>query len=112
MRPAVLLFALFLLVPILACESGLTEPMPDESVADLQQPFSVEPLFANGTPDQTQDQIQEALKKQDGSCQDATATADTDAEKQQAAGTRTRKGMQESAEGAKVKMRKQHQGRN
>lgn len=77
MRPAVLLFALFLLVPILACESGLTEPMPDESVADLQQPLSVEPLFANGTPDQTQDQIQEALKKQDGSCQDAAVAAES-----------------------------------
>ena len=93
MRPAVLLFSLLLLVPLLACDSGLTEPMPDESVADLQQPLSFEPLFANGTQDQIQGQTQEALKNQDGSCQDAAAAAEAALEGQHTATqARTRKG--------------------
>ena len=62
MRPATLIVALLLILPILACESGLTEPVPDDSVTGLQQPPSVEPLFANGTQDQIQDMKHEALK--------------------------------------------------
>ena len=120
MRPAVLLFSLLLLVPLLACESGLTEPMPDESVADLQQPLSVEPLFANGTQDQIQGQTQEALKKQDGSCLDAAAAAEAAAVSREAelegqhteTQARTRKGDGTAATAdAKVKMRKQYRGR-
>ncbi len=76
MRPAVLLFSLLVILPLLACEGSLTEPLPDAADAELQQPLSVEPLFAKGVQDQDQDQTQEALKKQDGSCQDATAIAE------------------------------------
>lgn len=96
MRPAVLAFAPLLLLPFVGCDSNLTEPVPDASVTALQQPPSAEPLFLKGEGDQIQDKIQEALKNQDGSCKDAETTTQADAEKQQAAGTRNRKGMQES----------------
>jgi hypothetical protein len=48
MRPAVLVFAPLLLLPLLACDRALTEPDPDAAVTGLQQPPSAEPLFDEG----------------------------------------------------------------
>ena len=48
MRPAVIVFAPLLLLPLLACESDLAGPEPDAAVTELQQPPSADPLFGEG----------------------------------------------------------------